>query len=308
MLKPRALRPGDRLAVVSPASPLSRDEFDAGIAEIRRLGFEPVYDDSVFARAAPGYLSGSPELRANAIRKALADPAIAGIIGVRGGYGSAQLLPLLNATELRDARKPFIGYSDLTAILTVLTLQGGLTAFHGPTVDRLARGEAGYDRRSLAAAVCGRQPMGELAPEGVDAIRPGEARGVLLGGTVTQLLAMLATPYAFDPPPGYVLVFEEVGERPYRLDRMVTQLRQAGLLARASAVVIGDLPGCDEPAGALTARAVMEHVFSDFRGPVLFGFPIGHTKSPALTLPLGVECRVIAGKTPRLVIEEAAVE
>jgi len=308
MLKPRALRPGDRLAVVSPASPLSRDEFDAGMAEIRRLGFEPVYDDSVFARAAPGYLSGSPELRAAAIRKALADPAIAGIIGVRGGYGSAQLLPLLDAAEFRNARKPFIGYSDLTAILTLLTLQAGLTAFHGPTVDRLARGEAGYDRRSLQAAVGGRQPMGELAPGGVDAIRPGEAQGLLLGGTVTQLLAMLATPYAFDPPPGYVLVFEEVGERPYRLDRMVTQLQQSGLLARAGAVIIGDLPGCDEPAGVPTARAVMEHVFADFRGPVLFGFPIGHTKSPALTLPLGVECRVIADGTPRLVIEEAAVE
>jgi muramoyltetrapeptide carboxypeptidase len=308
MLKPRALRPGDRLAVVSPASPLGRDEFDAGIAEIRHLGFDPVYDDSVFARAAPGYLSGSPEARAAAIRKALQDPTVNGIIGVRGGYGSAQVLPLLHASEFREARKPFIGYSDLTAILTLLTLQAGMTAFHGPTVDRLARGEAGYDRRSLQAAVCRPQPVGELAPEGVEPIRRGEARGVLLGGTVTQLLAMLATPYAFDPPEGYVLVFEEVGERPYRLDRMVTQLRQSGLLARAGGVVIGDLPGCDEPAGAPTARAVMEHVFADFNGPVLFGFPIGHTKSPALTLPLGVQCRVIANGTPRLIIEESAVD
>jgi muramoyltetrapeptide carboxypeptidase len=308
MVKPRALRPGDRLAVVAPASPLSRDEFDAGIAEIERLGFEAVFEDSVFARAAPGYLSGSPEVRGAAIRKALADPAIAGIIGVRGGYGSAQVLPLLDATEFREARKPFIGYSDLTAILTILTLRAGMTAFHGPTVDRLARGETGYDRQSLQAAVCGRQPMGELAPTGVEAIRRGEARGVLLGGTITQLLAVLGTPYAFDPPQGYVLVFEEVGERPYRLDRMVTQLQQSGLLARAAGVVIGDLPGCDEPAGVPTARAVMEHVFRDFRGPVLFGFPIGHTKLPALTLPLGVRCRVIADGTPRLVIEEAAVE
>src|SRR4051794_31606574 len=202
MVKPRALRPGDRLAIVSPASPLSQDEFDAGIAEIGRLGFEPVYHDSVFARAAPGYLSGSPEVRAAAIRKALADPSVAGILGVRGGYGSAQVLPFLTALEFREARKPFIGYSDLTAILTLLTLQAGIVAFHGPTVDRLARGGAGYDRRSLEAALCGRQPIGELAPAGVEAIRPGEARGVLLGGTVTQLLAMLATPYAFDPPAG----------------------------------------------------------------------------------------------------------
>jgi len=308
MRKPRALASGDRLAVVSPASPFKREEFDAGIAEITRMGFEPVYDDSVFARAAPGYVSGAPEVRAAAIRKALADPRVAGIIGVRGGYGSAQVLPLLDAAEFREAGKPFIGYSDLTAILTWLTVKAGLTAFHGPTVDRLAMGDAGYDRRSFQAALCGRQPLGELAPDGVDAIRPGEARGVLLGGTVTQLLATLGTPYAFDPPDGYVLVFEEVGERPYRLDRMATQLRQAGLLGRAVAVVIGDLPGCEEPSGVVTARAVMEHVFAGFPGPVLFGFPIGHTKSPALTLPLGVQCRVIADGKPRVVIEETAVE
>ncbi len=308
MRKPRALASGDRLAVVAPASPLSRGEFDQGIDEIRRLGFEPVYDESVFARAAPGYVAGSPEIRATAIRAALTDPSIRGIIGVRGGYGSAQVLPLLDASEFRDAGKPFIGYSDLTALLTVVTLQAGLTAFHGPTIDRLGHHEAGYDRTSFLAALCNRQPLGELAPAGVEVIRSGEARGMLLGGTVTQLLAMLGTPYAFDPPQGYVLIFEEVGERPYRLDRMVTQLRQTGLLARAAAVVIGDLPGCDEPSGAPTARSVMQHVFADFPGPVVFGFPIGHTKAPALTLPVGVQCRVIAGATPRLVIEEAAVE
>ena len=130
MLKPRALAPGDRLAVVAPASPFDRDEFDCGIEEIRRLGFVPVYDDSVFARAS--YVAGPPELRAAAIRAAWRDPAIAGIIGVRGGYGSAQLLPLLDPAEARAARKPFIGYSDLTALLTFHTITCDMVAFHGP--------------------------------------------------------------------------------------------------------------------------------------------------------------------------------
>jgi muramoyltetrapeptide carboxypeptidase len=307
MLKPRALAPGDRVAVVAPASPFDRDEFNRGIEEIRCLGFEPVYDESVFARQR--YVAGPPELRAAAIRQAWRDPGIRGLIGARGGYGSAQLLPLLDRAEVRSAGKPFIGYSDLTSILTFLTTGCGVIAFHGPMLaGRLGRGQAGYDRTTLMAAIGGREPMGELAPAGLETVRRGEAAGPLLGGTVTQLLASLGTPYAFAPPQGYVLFFEEVGERPYRLDRMVTQLWQTGLLARAAAVVVGELPNCDEPSGGPTARSVIANLLTDFPGPVVFGFPSGHTAGPAMTLPLGVTCRVVADSRPRLVIDEAAVE
>jgi muramoyltetrapeptide carboxypeptidase len=307
MLKPRALKHGDRLAVVAPASPFDRAEFDLGIEEIRRLGFEPAYDESVFDRRR--YVAGAPEVRAAALRQAWRDPSIAGVIGVRGGYGSAQVLPLLHTDEVRQARKPFIGYSDLTAVLTFLACQCGLVAFHGPTlVGRLARGEAGYDRPSLLAALCTPQPMGELAPPALQTVRRGEVAGVLLGGTVTQLLASLATPFAFSPPAGSILFLDEIGERPYRLDRMVLQLKQTGLLARAAGVVIGELPNCDEPTGDPTAAAVMSELLDDFSGPVVIGFPSGHTTGPAMTLPFGVACRVIADGRPRLVIEEAAVE
>jgi muramoyltetrapeptide carboxypeptidase len=307
MLKPRALRPGDRLAVVAPAGSFDRQEFDEGVKEIRRLGFEPVYDESVFDRQR--YLAGSPEVRAAALRHAWRDPTIAGVIGVRGGYGSAQLLPLLDAEEARVARKPFIGYSDLTSVLGFLTGCCGLVAFHGPMlVGRLARGEAGYDRDSLIRAVSAREPLGELAPPALETLARGDAAGPLLGGTMTQLLASLGTPFAFAPPAGYVLFFDEVGERPYRLDRMVTQLKQSGLLARAAAIVVGELPRCDEPGGDLTARAVMSDLFGDFPGPVVIGFPSGHASGPAMTLPFGVACRVIADSRPRIIIEEAAVE
>jgi muramoyltetrapeptide carboxypeptidase len=307
MLKARALKPGDRLAVVAPASAFTREEFDRGIDEIRRLGFVPVYDDTVFARDR--YVAGPPRVRAAAIQAAWADESIAGLIGVRGGYGSIQLLPLLDRDQARRARKPFIGYSDLTSVLTFLTIGCELVAFHGPMLaGRLGRGAAGYDRHSFVSAVCDREPMGELAPPGLETIRGGEAAGTLLGGTLTQILASIGTPFAFDPPAGYVLFLDEVGERPFRLDRMVTQLGQTGLLARASAVVVGELPRCDEPSGDPTARAVIADLLRDFHGPVLIGFPSGHTIGAAMTLPLGVSCRVLADVRPRIVIEEAAVE
>jgi len=306
MLKPRALVPGDRLAIVAPASTFRREDFDDGVEEIRRLGFVPIYDDSVFARQR--YLAGSADHRATAIRKAWRDPTIAGLVAVRGGYGSMQTLPLLDPQEARVAAKPFVGYSDLTAVLTFLTINCRMVAFHGPMLDgRLGGGALRYDRGSFMKALCDPKPIGELQPEQLEALHPGEVAGPLLGGTVTQLLASLGTPFAFDPPPGHVLFFDEVGERPYRLDRMVTQLRQTGLLARAAAVVIGELPGCDEPGGELSARAVMADVLQDFPGPVLFGFPSGHAVAPAVTLPFGVACRVIAGPRPRIVIEEGAV-
>jgi muramoyltetrapeptide carboxypeptidase len=306
MIKPRALRPGDRVAIVAPASPFSRDEFDRGVQELRSLGFEPVYDDSVFARCR--YVAGEPELRARALRRAWTDPSIAAVIGVRGGYGSAQLLPLLDRNDVRTTPKPFIGYSDLTTLLTFLTVACGVVAFHGPMIDRrLSRGADGYDRASFLAAVCDTTPMGELAPDGLESVVDGEAAGPLFGGTLTQILASLGTPYAFDPPSGYVLFLDEVGERPYRLDREVTQLAQAGLLARAAAVIVGELPKCDEPTADLLGRTVMADLLRRFPGPVLMGFPSGHTTGPAMTLPFGVACRVVGGARPRIVIEEAAV-
>lgn len=310
MLKPRALTPGARVAIVAPASPFKREEFDHGVDEIRRLGFEPVHDASVFERQR--YVAGSAEIRAAAIRGAWNDPSIGALIAVRGGYGSAQLLPLLDRNEARRAGKPFVGYSDLTALLTWLTVTCDMVGFHGPMLaGRLGRGpgdNGGYDAMSFISALTRREAMGELAAPGIEVIRPGEAAGLLYGGTITQLLASLGTPFAFAPPPGCILFLDEVGERPYRLDRMVTQLRQAGLLARAAGIVIGELPNCDEPSGEPTGRAVMADLFADFPGPVLIGFPSGHTVGPAMTLPLGVACRVVTASPPRLVVEEPAVQ
>jgi muramoyltetrapeptide carboxypeptidase len=307
MRRPRALRRGDRIALVAPASAFARDEFDAGVAELRRRGFEPVYEESVFARHH--YTAGDAATRAAAFRRAWTDPSIAALVAVRGGYGSMQLLPLLDRSEMRAAPKPFIGYSDNTSLLTYLTTGCGIVAFHGPMIEgRLARGETGYDFATFSRTLMKAEPAGVVTHSSLETIKKGEAVGLLLGGTLTQLVSSLGTPFAFDPPRGHVLFVDEVGERPYRIDRMLTQLRQSGLLSRAAAIVFGELPRCDEPGGAgPMVRTIVADVLADFPGPILFGLPSGHTDGVCLTLPLGVRARVVAAPAPELVIEEAAV-
>jgi muramoyltetrapeptide carboxypeptidase len=306
MRKPRALRSGDRIAVVAPASAFARVEFDAGVAELRSLGFEPIFEESVFERRA--YAAGSATTRAAAFARAWRDPDIAALIAVRGGYGSVHLLPLLGESLLLGEPKAFIGYSDNTSLLSWLTLIGGIVSFHGPMLEgRLARGEAGYDRGTFMRCLCRPEPADEISHPQIEVLHSGEAAGILIGGTLTQLCASLGTPYAFDPPAGCVLFLDEVAERPYRLDRMLTQLYLSGILSRASALVFGELPRCDEPSGSPTAREVVEELTRGFRGPILYGLPSGHTAGPTLTLPFGVRARVLTTPRPSLVIEEAAV-
>ena len=305
MRKPRVLRSGDRIAVVAPASAFARAEFDAGVIELKTLGFEPVYDESVFERRA--YAAGSARTRAAAFARAWLDPTIAALIAVRGGYGSVHLLPLLDTSLLTGPPKAFIGYSDNTSLLSWLNCGCGITALHGPMLERrLSIGAAGYDERSFLALTSDGTGL-ELAPESLEALRPGHVQGPLYGGTIAQLVASLGTPFAFDPPDGCVLFLEDVNERPYRIDRMLTQLRLSGVLGRARALVFGEMRGCDEPGGAVTAREVIARLTTGFPGPVLFGFPSGHTSGPVWTLPFGVDVRVESNPRPFIVIEEPAV-
>jgi len=235
MIRPAALHPGDRIAVVAPASGCAPEELERGEAELRRLGFEPVHTSAVFERTT--FSAGSPDTRAADFMRAWADPAVKALVALRGGYGSAQLLPLLHHLRPALAPKLFIGYSDTTALLSWLTCAGGVAALHGPMLDaRLSKGAEGYDERSFLSAVRGESGV-ELAPPGLTTLRSGEAMGFLFGGTMAMLVASLGTPYAFMPPGECVLFLEDVNERPYRLERMLTQLRQAGVLARARALV-----------------------------------------------------------------------
>lgn len=306
MIRLRRLKPGDRVALVAPASALTPETIEDGVRELARLGLQAVYDTSIFEKAR--FVAGSVETRAKAIQKAWADPDIAALIAVRGGYGSAQLLPLLDPVHLVDARKALIGYSDITALLT-LYVRHGLAAIHGPMIDRrLSTGPAAYDEPSFRRVLMHAEPAGELRPPQLETLHTGQAGGTLVGGTLTQLMASMGTPWEFDPPHGAVLFLEDIGERPYRIHRLLTQAAQAGLFVNASAIVFGEFPGCDEPGGDPAIRDVLRDFTAEFRGPVLFNFPSGHTSGPTWTLPFGVKAEVTAGDAPKVRILEAAVD
>jgi muramoyltetrapeptide carboxypeptidase len=306
VIKPPALKSGDRIAIVSPASSFNRTEFDLGVAEIRRLGFEPVYDESVFEKSM--FTSGSSSVRAVAFKRWWDDPEVAAILAVRGGYGSVQILPELSRWRPQQHPKLFIGYSDNTSLLSWLNCQCGITALLGPMIEgRLARGPEGYDETSFLRLAQGTAVGFELRPNGLSVIKHGDVAGPLFGGTLTQLAASMGTPFAFDPPSDYLLFIEDVGERPYRLDRMLTQLRLSGTLARARAIIFGEMRGCDEASGSPTARDVAAAFAASVPGPVIFGFPAGHTAGPSWTLPLGVRVRVSTVPEPALIVEESPV-
>ena len=305
MIPLRRLKPGDRVALVAPASSFPREEISAGVAELQRLGLEAVYDQSIFDKDR--FVAGTAESRAKAIHDAWNDPGIGALIAIRGGYGSAHLLPLLDPAVLRKSCKPLIGYSDITALLT-LYVQNGLAAIHGPMIDRrLSKGPAAYHEESFRRVVMTAEPAGEMRPAQLETLHAGTASGVLVGGTLTQLMASLGTPWAFDPPDGCMLFLEDIGERPYRIHRLLTQAAQAGILKKVRAIVFGEFPGCDEPGGEPALRDVLRDFTAALGGPVLFNFPSGHTAGQTWTLPFGVRAEVTAGPSPVLRILDAAV-
>lgn len=304
LVKIRPARPGGRIALVAPASPFERAEFDAGVAELTRLGFEAVFDGAVFERQ--GFLAGPARRRAEELMAAWTRPDVDAILAVRGGYGSVEALPYLDADRIARRRTAFVGYSDVTSLHAFLNTRVGLVTVHGPMLEgRLAVGPSAYDPASFRGSL-DVEPLGDLPMEGVEVVRAGEARGPLFGGTLTQLLASFGTPYQFDPPAGHVLFLDEVGERPYRLHRMLTQYRLSGRFARAVAVIVGQLPRCDEPGGTPTGISVVRELLADFPGPVLTGFPSGHATSPLVSLPFGVEALVSAAGAPRFALLEGA--
>ena len=305
MITLRQVHSGDRVALVAPASSFPAEEVAAGVAELARLGLEAVYDASLFEHDR--FVAGSPQVRAKAIQQAWADPSVAALFAMRGGYGSAQLLPLLDPALLRSSRKALIGYSDITAILSFYQLNG-LTAIHGPMIDRrLSRGPSAYDEASFRRVVMSSEPAGEFRPATLDVLHPGRAAGTLSGGTITQLVSSLGTPWAFTAPEGCALFLEDIGERPYRIHRMLNHLAQAGVISRACAIVFGEFPSCDEPGGDPSIRDVLRDFTANFPGPVLFGFPSGHTAGATWTLPFGVRAEVVGDSSPAVVITEAAV-
>lgn len=308
-VRPRRLRPGDRVALLTLASPPRTEDLEAGAEQLRALGFEPVIGPPVAGETpAVPYVAGSAQRRAAQLREAIVDPTIAAVVAARGGYGSAHLLPYLDLAEVRRTQTLLVGYSDITALLDTWTGLAGLVSIHGPMAEgRLARGITAYDRESFLRIVTEPVPYGELATPTAVVVRRGEATGILRGGTLTQIAALLGTPWAFAGQEPTILFLDDVNERPYRLDRLLWQLRAAGVFARVTGVVFNQLPGCDEPGGSVTALDAIRHALDGTAMPVVAGVPSGHTPDAMVTLPFGVRATLEAGDGVSLSIDEPAV-
>jgi len=307
-VKPRALRAGDRIGICAPASAIEAEGLERGLEELRGLGFEPVVSDGILERS--GFTAGSVERRIEELYGFFEDPKVAGVFAARGGSGLIHLLPKLDVERLTADPKVLLGYSDLTFLHAVLN-NAGLVTFHGPMATRELADE-NYDRESLLAALTG--DLDHVANEVGDllSLTEGRVEGRLLGGCLSILCAGLGTPWALripdDEDETALLFLEDVNEAPYRIDRMLRQLRAASFFDRVGGVVFGEMVGCwpDADAGFALEDVILE-ALAGLEIPIAIGFPSGHCPK-GLTLPLGVPASLdCQGETARFEILESGV-
>jgi len=295
--KPAPLRRGDLIGIVAPAAAVDAAAVATGVHALEQLGFRVQVGSAVFRRA--GYLAGRDRERLDDLVEMFRNPDVKAILAARGGYGSGRLLPLLDPAIARENPKIVVGFSDLTFLLNDLLQRASLVTFHGPMAVSLAEHPQAAPR--LARALTGDRRDWNLSAR--DVIQPGTAEGVTVGGCLSVLVAMLGTPYAVETE-GRILFLEDANEKPYRVDRMLTQLRQAGKLDRVAGIVFGEMPGCvAHPDEATTVRDVVAQAFAGADYPVAFGLPTGHGVG-SVTLPLGIRAR-LAGE--RLTLLESSL-
>ena len=321
-VKPGALRRGSTLAVVTPASAAKVELVRAGMERLQGLGYRTRLMPHALDRG-PLYYAGTAEARAGDLMAAFADKAIDGIVCTRGGWGSAELLPLLDASVVRANPKVFVGYSDHTSLHTWLAREAGLVTFYGPMVAADFGRADGFDRASWGHAVGGDSEWALTASDGLRVLRAGVAEGTLAGGCIAILAEGLGTPYAMLPAPvdaspqrasspgtpiaPRVLFLEDIGTKPYQWDRMLLHLRYAGMLEQVSGIVFGDMRQCVAAEEDALLEAAILHALRDFAGPIAIGLRSGHVDAPNVTVPLGVRVRLDLREGPKLEFLEKAV-
>lgn len=276
------------MALVAPGAACDGERLRGGAARWRAAGFEVVYRDDILARHR--YLAGSDRRRADELMEFVRDPAVDAIACVRGGYGAQRVIPMLDPAIFREARKPLVGYSDITTLLLWQRSRAGLMGFHGPMLEAhepLTPRQA-MDFVALQRALTGSEAL-PVVWSGT-AGRGGEARGRLIGGSLTTLLASLGTPW--EPRlRGALLLLEDVGERPYRIDRMLSQLSFAGKLEGVAGVGLGSFLRCDEADGRVRGEEVLDEWLATLSVPWVRGLPFGHG-APNLTWPVGARAEL----------------
>lgn len=313
VFRPKHLRRGDLIGLATPGSYIPDSALEKAVKNVESLGFRVKLSKNI--RAKRGYNAGTDAQRLEDLHALFADQEVAGIWCARGGYGCTRILPDLDYALIRRNPKALIGYSDVTALLVAVFRETGLITFHGPVS---ASEMTEYSRAQFVATLMEQRPgVAVSIPEVLSSqkkpgyesktIRGGKASGVLTGGNLSLLAAMAGTPHAPDFS-GHIVFMEDVEERPYRIDRMLTQLRQACNLEKAAGIVLGVfvdcLPEVDVP--SLSLMETLDDQLASLGIPVVYGMPIGHISNQCV-LPLGIEARLDA-EEKTLTLLESGVE
>lgn len=305
LLKPPAVRAGASISVVAAASSAQLERVEQGLNALRALGYSPALGPNTLHRG-PFFFAGTPEQRLSDLHAAFADQGTTMAMCLRGGYGSNYLLDGLNLELIRKNPKPFFAYSDLTGLQLHLLDELGIPAFHGPMVAADFYLADGVHAESFHAALTG-TPYAVGAAEGLRTLKPGTANGTLYGGCLSILVSLLGT--AWEPHTEDKLLFlEDIGAKPYQVDRMLWQLRQAGKLVGVRGIIFGEMLDCASPGAApnLLEKAIL-NALDGFEGPIAIGLRSGHVSRQNITLTFGVQAELSLGEKTQLRLLEAAV-
>jgi len=308
MLKPKALKLGDMIGVVAPSSPTSEANVKLAKQQLEGLGFKVKLAPSCYA--THGYLAGKDQLRADDLNNMFADKRIDGIICLRGGYGSPKILNKVDFELIKSNPKVFVGYSDITALHMAMNQISNLVTFHGPMGSSdIAHGLDDFSKNEFLRAIMDTNAMGKISnPVGkdVECLVGGKARGVIIGGNLSLIAATMGTTYEIDTK-GKILFLEEIGEEPYSVDRMLTQLALGGKLKDAVGIILGDWNDCEPKKHdeSLSLIEVFNEIVVPYGKPTIFDLKAGHC-TPKVTLPFGVNALLDAGEG-KLIIEEGAL-
>jgi muramoyltetrapeptide carboxypeptidase len=305
--KPKALRPGDTVGIVAPASNLKRDLLERGCDALRRLGYKPFYLDSILEQDL--YFAGSPQRRVRELEEMFARDDVRAIVCARGGYGANYLLGELDPMKIADHPKIFVGYSDITTLLTCFCDAARFITFHGPMVTKDFAHADGVDLASWQAVLTGLAgwEISSAADSGAEGLVDGTAEGVLYGGCLSILVASLGTPHEIRTN-GTILFLEDVNAKPYQVDRMLMHLKLAGKLTGVQGIVFGEMLDCaqskDQP---YTLQQVILRIVGDLGIPIAYGLRSGHVTRKNITLPFGVgaSLRVNSGEVMLKIMEAA---
>ncbi len=304
LVKPPALRPGDTIGIVAPASNVKQSELEAGCAALRHAGYKTFSLDSILERDL--YFAGTVARRLRELEEMFERDEVRAIVCARGGYGANYLLRDLDRKKIANHPKIFVGYSDVTALLTQF-VDSGLVTFHGPMVAKDWAHSDGVNLEAWIAALTQIAPWDVPINDGVIPLAEGEAEGCLYGGCLSILVASLGTESEIKTD-DTILFLEDIGAKPYQIDRMLMQLKLAGKLEKVRGLIFGEMLDCIQAANqGYTLQEVIMRIVGELGVPVIYGVKSGHVTSNNIMLPLGVRGKLVAekGKVSVRILESA---